>query len=113
MKSTAKQRGRGSGGVTRRGFRPGQSGNPGGRPAGLAELVRSRTQDGAKMVELMVAILNGESIAGKKPRLRDRMDAAAWLADRGFGKAVQTLEHAGEIAQPVRVALKWSDGEPA
>ncbi len=34
---------------------------------------------------------------GAKPGLRDRIDAATWLADRGFGKPVQALEHSGQI----------------
>lgn len=70
-------------------------------------MVRARTQNGAKMVELMVEILNGESIAGKRPKLRDRMDAATWLSDRGFGRPVQAIEHSGS-APPVTILFNSS-----
>lgn len=68
-------------------FKPGQSGNPGGRPAGLAALVKQETRDGAELVEFYLRILRG-----KRQPLRYRLEAASWLADRGFGKAVQQVE---------------------
>jgi hypothetical protein len=45
------------GGVTGRGFLPGQSGNPGGRPRGIAALVRDQTADGAELVAYMLRVL--------------------------------------------------------
>jgi hypothetical protein len=74
-------------GVTGR-FLPGTlSPNPGGRPKGLASLVRAETRDGAELVAFMLGVLR----TARHP-LALRMMAAQWLADRGFGKAVQTLE---------------------
>ena len=82
--------GRSMGGCTRRGFLPGQSGNPGGRPRGLAALVRAQTNDGKELVNLMLRVLRGTlAVNGKKPSISDRMKAAEWLADRGWGKAVE------------------------
>jgi hypothetical protein len=68
-------------------FRPGESGNPGGRPKGIAALVRDQTADGQELVVFMLAILRNPR---RPPALR--MQAATWLADRGFGRPVQQLD---------------------
>jgi hypothetical protein len=68
-------------------FLPGNSANPGGRHKGLAALVREQTKDGQELVRFMLGVLRG-----RKTPLRLRMEAAAWLADRGFGKALQQVE---------------------
>ena len=78
--------------VVGRPFPKGVSGNPGGRPRGLAAYVRENTDGGAELVELMVSVMRGDVIGGQAPRIRDRMDAATWLADRAFGKAVAQVE---------------------
>ena len=73
------------GGVTGAGFLPGHSGNPGGRPRGLARRVRELVGDNGELIlEFMVDVLGDETA-----RTADRLQAAKWLADRGFGKAVQ------------------------
>ena len=81
-------------------FPVGLSGNPGGRPKGLASLVRAQTGDGAELVEFMLGVLRGK----RKAPLRLRMEAAAWLADRGFGKAAQPVT--GEDGGPVQVEYR-------
>jgi hypothetical protein len=87
----------------------GVSGNPGGRPRGLAALVRERTEDGAELVEFMLAVLRGKKrVNGNAPALSLRMEAAAWLADRGFGKVPQALEHTGQDGAPLRFTLVLS-----
>jgi hypothetical protein len=86
-------------------FQPGRSGNPGGRPAGLAALVRAETAiggvEGAELVAFMLSVLRGK----RKAPLRLRMEAAAWLADRGFGKVPVPLEHGNAGGQPLRFTL--------
>ena len=87
-------------------FPPGTSGNPGGRPRGLTALVRAETRDGAELVEFMLGVLRGRRRVGRGATpLRLRMEAAAWLADRGFGKVPQPLEHAGADGEPMRFTL--------
>lgn len=75
---TAKARGRP--------FVKGQSGNPGGRPRGLVAEIRTRTNDGVTLVGFMLRVFEGKL---RGARLRDRIEAATWLADRGFGRPVQ------------------------
>lgn len=68
-------------------FLPGNNGNGGGRPKGLAALVRQETRDGAELVAFFLAVLRNP----KQPTAL-RVVAGQWLADRGFGKAVTVLE---------------------
>src|SRR6058998_3274736 len=76
------------GGVTGSGFLPGQSGNPGGRPKGLSRRVRELVgDDGEAIAVYMLSVMRDEQI-----RTADRLEAAKWLADRGFGRSVQTLD---------------------
>jgi hypothetical protein len=69
----------------------------------MVRAIREQTQDGEELVRLMLGVLRGK-IAGVK--LRDRIAAATWLADRGFGRPVQALEHSapdGEELIPLEV----------
>jgi hypothetical protein len=82
--------------VVGRPFEKGQSGNPGGRPKGLAARVREVTDDGSEIVDLMVGVLRDESASRK-----ERMQAAEWLADRGWGRAVQEVRDAPAMTHPL------------
>ena len=76
------------GGVTGAGFMAGQSGNPGGRPKGLSRRVRELVgDDGHEIAKYMFSVLSDET-----QRTADRMEAAKWLADRGFGRTVLALD---------------------
>jgi hypothetical protein len=91
LQATSEQRrGRGSGGVTGRGFRPGQSGNPTGRGRATLEvrdLARTYTEEA---VRTLAAIMRN----GRSPTAA-RVQAAHELLDRGWGRPVQALEHSG------------------
>lgn len=80
----------------------GVSGNPGGRPPGLAELVREQTGEGAELIDFMLRVLRG-----KRQPMRLRMEAAAWLADRGFGKALQQMELTGADGGPMEIVFRY------
>jgi len=60
---------------------PGQSGNPDGRPAGFHNYIQERTADGSELTDFVLSVFRDENASNK-----ERMDAARWLADRGFGK---------------------------
>jgi hypothetical protein len=55
--------------------------------------IREQTRDGDELVAFVVRVFRGE-VEGVK--LRDRLEAATWLADRGFGKPTQGVELAGK-----------------
>jgi hypothetical protein len=89
-------------------FTPGNRANPGGRPKGIASLVREQTKDGAELVAFMLSVLRGR----KKAPLRLRMEAAAWLADRGFGKALQQMELSSPGAEQLVIRVEYPDAGP-
>lgn len=79
---------------------PGYSGNPGGRKAGLEEMVRGII-DFEELVRALGDIAMGRLPPGlnseSQVKVRDRIEASKLLMDRGFGKAKQTIEVSGEI----------------
>jgi len=64
-------------------FPKGISGNPGGRPQGLARATRELVgEDGKKLTELWWSIAQDSM-----QRTSDRLEASKLLADRGWGQA--------------------------
>ena len=107
--SSVQNKGGATGGVTGRGFRPGRSGNPGGRPQGLARATRELVgEDGMELAQLWWDI--------------DRLEASKLLADRGWGKAAVfqpqegdplDLAAAEQAAEEFRAAiLRLAPSEP-
>lgn len=110
-------------------WRPGQSGNPSGanrKQKGLATLIRRSTKQGKELVDFVLDVARGAPIkvsivtlAGtvidveRRSTIRDRLEAIAWLADRGWGRAkeVIALEEDGARQGPLLVFL-GSPGDP-
>ena len=71
-------------------FRPGESGNPGGRPKSLAratrELLDARAPDGKNGAEALAELWIGIAF-DPAADLKLRLDASRMLADRGWGRA--------------------------
>ena len=72
-------------------FAKGVSGNPGGRLPGfkgMASYIRKKTRNGEALVDFALTVFENEE---KNYTHVHRWDAMKWLADRGFGKSVQTI----------------------
>jgi len=114
------------GGVTGKGFLPNHRPIPNGRKKGLASLIRFHTEEGRRLVELMWRIARGGKFrvpmmtklgvveCQVRPSVRDRMDAIAWLADRGWGKVKDVIKLENEeTRRPVNIVfLGGPRGDP-
>ena len=92
-------------------WKPGQSGNPSGRPRGtrdLAGYVLETTDGGKELVDALVCIARGimpcvSVQEGSRPRKdqqvrpADQLKAIEMLLDRGYGKSPQQLDIAHSV----------------
>ena len=93
-------------------WKPGQSGNPSGRPRGTRDLacyVLETTNGGKELVDALLSIARGAmpSVAlqeGSRPRKdqqvrpADQLKAIEMLLDRGFGAPLQQLDVAHSVS---------------
>ena len=93
-------------------WKPGQSGNPSGRPRGtrdLAGYVLETTDGGKELVDALVSIARGTmpyvaAQEGSRPRKdqqvrpADQLRAIEMLLDRGFGRSPQQLDIAHSVS---------------
>jgi len=81
-------------------FAPGESGNPGGRPRGLARPARKLVgDDGDALAQFWYETMND-----KQARTADRLEASRLLANRGWGKvSSQPLPERDEQASPAGI----------
>jgi Family of unknown function (DUF5681) len=73
-------------------FKPGVSGNPGGRPAVAREFRALLQEEVAKNLEVLVAIRDNPDAKDT-----DRIACIKELNDRALGRAPQAVEHSGAI----------------
>lgn len=76
----------------------------------MAEHIRRKTHNGREIVDFMLNVMRGENV--KYIKTRDRLEAAKFLADRGWGRAVeQSVQLRLEAGQSPEVldALPTSD----
>ena len=92
--------------VVGRPFARGVSGNPGGRPKGLVDYVKSKTNDLRELIDFLYQIHQGQEIDGHKPTFKERMEATSALLDRGAGKPTQQLQHTGDDRAKELLALR-------
>ena len=85
-------------------FKPGQSGNPGGRPKIISEIQEMARKHTAEAIETLVAVMRDASASPAA-----RVSAASAVIDRAAGKPVQAIEASG-FTQP---ASELSDDELA
>ncbi|ANS03912.1 hypothetical protein [uncultured Mediterranean phage uvDeep-CGR2-AD3-C191] len=85
----------------------------------LAKFVRSKTGEGRELVEFMLDILNDNVTDRKNAKVRcslkNRMDAAKWLGERGWGKPTAVLDANinNEGGPMVLQLVKWADNSQA
>lgn len=85
-------------------FKPGQSGNPGGRPKGIADVQALAREFTSDAVDTLVKVMKNT-----KAPAAARVAAAAHVLDRGFGKPTQTVnatvERIGQLSDDELLAF--------
>lgn len=87
------ERGKRPGGVTGKGFRKGQSGNPGGVPKGLKELKELARKHSTNAIARLAELMEEDGAVG--------VAACNSILDRGWGKPTQAVEVSGPEGGPM------------
>lgn len=103
--TTAKQ----PGGVTGKGFQPGQSGNPGGRPRSERKLLEGMFGEAGEKLYRQLEMM----LAQPKTPVKLRAQIVMFLIERLHGKAPQRvdLEAGGDLVDLILAAARIAEGE--
>ena len=94
------------------GWKPGQSGNPGGRPKAIVEVAKAAREHTLEAIATLREIMRNN-----KATASARVSAAAVLLERGWGKAPQTItinnHNLADLSdnELISIALGEDDGE--
>jgi hypothetical protein len=95
-------------------FKPGQSGNPAGKPKVIIEVVQAARERTVQAIETLEKIMLDPKATGSA-----RVSAAVAILERGWGKAPQTMtvKRDGELkdlsdAELIALATGAAEGEP-
>jgi hypothetical protein len=92
--------------VVGRPFQKGQSGNPGGRPKAIAEVIAlAREMTTEAMLALKDIALKGESEAA-------RVSALNAILDRGWGKPSQDVKMEGDVTHHIKRIILEDEASP-
>ncbi len=88
-------------------FRPGESGNPGGRPRAVAAIRDLVQAKGPDLVERLMTMALADETED-----RVRIEAIKVLLDRGYGRPPQPITGEDEMTgEPRRVIFSWEPCE--
>lgn len=83
-------------------FRPGESGNPGGRPRAVAAIRDLVQAKGPDLVERLMTMALAEATED-----RVRIEAIKVLLDRGYGRPPQPITGEDDDGGPRRIIVTW------
>jgi hypothetical protein len=93
----------GRGGLRNSSWRPGQSGNPKGRPKPDVDIAALAREHGPRCIAVVAKMLTDEDH-------KIRLAAAIALLDRGWGRPAQAIT--GSDGQPLAIDFRWADSVP-
>jgi hypothetical protein len=105
-------------------FKPGQSGNPNGRPKGsisLQERVRRLLEDEENLPEPVVSMIRAQCgsdkraidavfIVGLLQALQGDKQWAQFITERGWGKVPDVIE-GGDPEKPIKMSISWESAD--